>query len=149
VGGDLRSGGRGGQPALADQELHALNSAGLTGTVTHVTTATGGFSLAALGTVIAASPAPGTFTAPPVNLTVCDIPPTITVPTVTGLDHSQAQGTITDAGLTVGTVTLSGNCSFPPGTVIRQSPTAGTTASRGSAVNLTEATPPRPHGCAQ
>src|SRR6476619_6929400 len=37
VGGDLRSGGRGGQPALADQELHALNSAGLTGTVTHVT----------------------------------------------------------------------------------------------------------------
>jgi beta-lactam-binding protein with PASTA domain len=149
VGGDLRSGGRGGQPALADQELHALNSAGLTGTVTHVTTATGGFSLAALGTVIAASPAPGTFTAPPVNLTVCDIPPTITVPTVTGLDDSQDQGTITDAGLTVGTVTLSGNCSFPPGTVIRQSPTAGTTASRGSAVNLTEATPPRPHGCAQ
>jgi hypothetical protein len=33
--------------------------------------------------------------------------------------------------------------------VIRQSPTAGITASRGSAVNLTEATPPKPHGCSQ
>lgn len=127
----------------------ALNSAGLRSTVTQVTTATGGCSLTALGTVTAVSPAAGTFTAPPVNVSVCAIPPTIAVPAVTGLDDSQAQGTITNAGLTVGTITLSGNCSFPPGTVIRQTPAAGTTASRGSAVSLTEATPPKPHGCAQ
>jgi len=48
-----------------------------------------------------------------------------------------------------GTVTLSGNCDFPVGTVIRQTPAAGTSASRGTAVNLVEATPPKPHGCAQ
>jgi beta-lactam-binding protein with PASTA domain len=53
------------------------------------------------------------------------------------------------AGLTVGTITLSGNCSFDPGTVIRQNPAANTAASRGTAVNLVEATPPKPHGCAQ
>ena len=53
------------------------------------------------------------------------------------------------AGLTVGTITLSGNCSFDPGTVLRQTPAANTTASRGTAVNLVEATPPKPHGCAQ
>jgi hypothetical protein len=76
-------------------------------------------------------------------------PSTVTVPDVTGLDDSQAQGTLTNAGLTVGTITLSGNCTFAPGTVLRQTPAAGTTANRGTAVNLTEATPPRPHGCAQ
>ena len=97
-------------------DVRMAGYAGLTSMVTQVTTATGGCSLTAIGTVIATS---------------------------------QAQGTITDAGLTVGAIALSGNCSFPPGTVIRQSPAAGTTASRGSAVNLTEATPPRPHGCAQ
>jgi hypothetical protein len=48
-----------------------------------------------------------------------------------------------------GTGTLSGNCGFPPGTVIRQNPAANTTVSRGSAVNLIGATPPKPHGCAQ
>ena len=127
----------------------AMDSAGLGTTVTTMTTAGNGCGPATNGTIIATTPPAGTFTAPPVTMTFCDFPPVVTVPAVTGLDDSQAQGTITDAGLTVGTVTLSGNCDFPPGTVIRQSPAAGTTASRGTAVNLTEATPPKPHGCAQ
>jgi beta-lactam-binding protein with PASTA domain len=66
-----------------------------------------------------------------------------------GLADDQAQGTLANAGLTTGTITLSGNCDFPPGTVIRQNPTVGTSLNRGSAVNLIEATPPKPHGCAQ
>jgi len=127
----------------------AVNSAGLSTTVTDVTTAGGGCSPAANGTVFATSPAAGTFTAPPVNLSVCDMPPIVTVPAVTGLADNQAQGTLTNAGLSVGTITLSGNCSFDPGTVLRQTPAAGTTVNRGTPVNLTEATPPKPHGCAQ
>jgi len=127
----------------------AVSSAGLTSTITDVTTAGGGCSPAANGTVFATSPPAGAFTAPPVNLSVCDMPPIVTVPNVVGLDDSQAQGTLTSAGLTTGTVTLSGNCEFPPGTVIRQTPAAGTSLNRGSAVNLVEATLPKPHGCAQ
>ena len=71
------------------------------------------------------------------------------MPSVVGLADNQAQGTLTNAGLTVGTVTRSDNCDFPPGTVIRQTTVANTTARRGTAVNLTEATPPKPHGCPQ
>ncbi len=126
-----------------------MSSAGLGVRVTTVTTAGNGCGPAANGTIIATSPPAGTFTAPPVTMTFCDFPPVVTVPAVTGLDDSQAQGTLANAGLTTGTVTLSGNCDFPPGTVIRQTPAAGTSASRGTAVNLVEATPPKPHGCAQ
>jgi len=127
----------------------AMDSAGLNTRVTTVTTAGGGCGPAANGTIIATTPAAGTFTAPPVTMTFCDFPPVVTVPSVVGLADNQAQGTLTDAGLTVGTITLSGNCSFDPGTVLRQSPAPGTTVSRGTAVNLTEATPPKPHGCPQ
>jgi len=127
----------------------AMDSAGLYTTITRVTTATGGCGPAANGTIIATTPPAGTFTGPPVTMTLCDFPPVVTVPAVTGLDDSQAQGTLANAGLTTGTITLSGNCDFPPGTVIRQNPAAGTSLNRGSAVNLTEATPPKPHGCAQ
>lgn len=127
----------------------AMDSAGLHATITAVTTAGGGCGPATNGTIITTTPAAGTFTAPPVSMTFCDFPPVVTVPAVTGLNDSQAQGTLTNAGLAVGTVTLIGNCDFPPGTVIRQNPAAGTTANRGTAVNLTEATPPKPHGCAQ
>jgi hypothetical protein len=127
----------------------AMNSAGLRSTITTVTTAGGGCGPATNGTIIATTPPAGTFTAPPVTMTFCDFPPTVTVPSVVGLNDDQAQGTLTNAGLSVGTITLSGNCDFPPGTVIRQSPAAGITASRGTRVNLTEATPPKPHGCAQ
>jgi hypothetical protein len=127
----------------------AMDSAGLHATITDVTTAGGGCGPATNGTIIATTPPAGSFTSPPVTMTFCDFPPVVTVPAVTGLNDSQAQGTLTSAGLITGTITLSGNCSFDPGTVIRQSPAAGTTASRGTAVNLVEATPPKPHGCAQ
>jgi beta-lactam-binding protein with PASTA domain len=127
----------------------AMDSAGLHTTITDVTTAGGGCGPATNGTIIATTPAAGTLTAPPVTMTFCDFPPVVTVPGVTGLADNQAQGTLTDAGLTTGTITLSGNCTFDPGTVLRQTPAAGTTVNRGTAVNLTEATPPKPHGCAQ
>jgi len=133
------------QAAAAD----AMNSAGLGATVTSVTTAGGGCGPAANGTIIATTPPAGTFTTPPVTMTFCDFPPVVTVPNVVGLADDQAQGTLANAGLTTGTITLSGNCDFPPGTVIRQNPTVGTSLNRGSAVNLIEATPPKPHGCAQ
>jgi hypothetical protein len=127
----------------------AMDSAGLHSTITDLTTAGGGCGPATNGTIIATTPIAGTLTAPPVTMTFCDFPPVVTVPRVTGLADSQAQGTLTNAGLAVGSITLSGNCSFDPGTVIRQTPAVGTTVNRGTAVNLTEATPPKPHGCAQ
>lgn len=126
----------------------AVNSAGLTSTITDVTTPGGGCSPAANGTVFATSPAAGTFTAPPVSLSVCDMPPIVTVPSVVGLADDQAEGTIIDAGLTVGSIIFNSNCTVDAGTVLRQTPTAGTTVSRGTAVNLAEANPPR-RGCPQ
>jgi PASTA domain-containing protein len=133
------------QPAATD----AMSSAGLRSTITTVTTAGGGCGPATNGTIVATTPPAGTFTASPVSMTFCDFPPVVTVPSVVGLNDDQAQGTLISAGLAVGTITLSGNCDFDPGTVIRQAPAAGTTVSRGTQVSLTEATPPKPHGCAQ
>jgi beta-lactam-binding protein with PASTA domain len=59
------------------------------------------------------------------------------VPNVVGDSDSVAQAAITSAGFTVGTVTTAPS-SQPPGTVLSQSPTGGTTAGLGTAVNLVE-----------
>ena len=58
------------------------------------------------------------------------------VPNVVGLTQAAAQTALTNAGLTVGTVTTAPSETVPAGTVISQTPTAGVNVSPGSAVAL-------------
>lgn len=64
------------------------------------------------------------------------------VPNVVGLAEATASSTITGAGLTVGTITYGSSPTVPTGDVISQSPTAGTEAAGGSAVDFVVSTGP-------
>jgi len=74
------------------------------------------------------TPAAGTKVAKSsaVNLVVSSGPATDTVPDVIGLTQSNAASAITEAGLTVGTVTSMSSAIIPAGKVISQSPSVGT-----------------------
>jgi len=61
---------------------------------------------------------------------------TITVPNVVGLSQGSAESAIISAGLLVGTETSAYSNAVPVGSVISQSPSAGTYAAEGSSVNL-------------
>ena len=71
-----------------------------------------------------------------VNLVVSSGPPQVAVPNVVGLTQTAATSAITGANLTLGTVTTASSTTVPAGSVISQTPTAGTQATQGSAVNL-------------
>jgi eukaryotic-like serine/threonine-protein kinase len=60
----------------------------------------------------------------------------VSVPSVVGLPLAQAKTEITQAGLTVGTVTDKASSTISKGDVISSSPAFGSNASKGSAVNL-------------
>ena len=60
----------------------------------------------------------------------------VTVPNVVGLSQVAAQTAITNAGLTLGTVTTISDGNVLPGTVISQSPEANTNVGAGSGVDL-------------
>lgn len=62
--------------------------------------------------------------------------PTVTVPNVTGLTQSAAATALIAAGLSVGSTSTATSATIPSGSVISQSPTAGSTAATGSAVDL-------------
>ena len=119
------------QPAATS----AITGAGLVlGTVTMASSAT-----VPKGSVIAQSPVAGTSVAKAsaVNLSVSTGPPPVAVPNVVGLTLADATTAITAAGLVLGTVKLARSDTVPSGSVISQSPAAGTSVARGSAVNLT------------
>jgi serine/threonine-protein kinase len=94
-----------------------------------------------VGAVLRTDPAAGTQLA--VNATVTLIlsagPRPIVVPQVVGRPQPDAQKMLTDAGFTVGTVIKAFDARSDPGTVLRTTPTVGSTAARGSAVDLTVA----------
>ncbi|WP_395726840.1 Stk1 family PASTA domain-containing Ser/Thr kinase [Nakamurella sp.] len=94
-----------------------------------------------VGAVLRTDPVAGTELA--VNATVTLIvsagPRPIVVPQVVGRPQPDAQKTLTDAGFTIGAVTKAFDARSDPGTVLRTSPTVGSTAARGSAVDLTVA----------
>src|SRR6185295_5450927 len=69
-------------------------------------------------------------------------PPPVTVPNVVNLTQAAATTTITGATLVVGTTTNASSATVPSGSVISQSPVAGTSAQPGSAVNLVVSTGP-------
>src|SRR5205807_4385242 len=64
------------------------------------------------------------------------IPGQIPVPDVVGQTQAAAASAITGAGLTVGAVTHQSSSTVASGSVISQSPAAGTSVASGSAVNL-------------
>jgi beta-lactam-binding protein with PASTA domain len=112
----------------------AITSAGLVvGTVS-----TQSSSIVPAGSVISQSPTAGTNVASgsAVNIVVSSGPTQESVPTVVGLTQAAASSAITSAGLVVGTVSTQSSSMVPAGSVISQSPTAGTNVASGSAVNI-------------
>ena len=89
-----------------------------------------------VGNVISTSPAPGTVVPinSAVNLVVASA--TINVPNVVGQTQSAASTAITNANLVVGTVTTATSSTVPSGSVISESPAAGTSVPKDTAVNL-------------
>ena len=96
------------------------------------------------GSVITQSPTVGTPASPgsAVNLTLSSGPCMVTVPNVVGMTESQGVSAITSAGLTAGTKWYGQSDTVPAGTVKGQSPAAGTSATFGSAVEITISTGP-------
>jgi len=115
----------------------ALSAAALTvGTVTQQSSTT-----VASGSVISESPAAGTSvaSASAVNLVVSSgapAPTQVAVPNVVGQTQAAATSAITSAGLTAGTVTMQSSTTVASGSVISESPAAGTSVASASAVNL-------------
>jgi DNA-binding beta-propeller fold protein YncE len=62
--------------------------------------------------------------------------PAVTVPKVAGLTQTAATAAITGAGLVLGTMTKQASSTVPSGSLISESPTAGTSVAPGSAVNI-------------
>ena len=62
--------------------------------------------------------------------------PTMTVPSVVGLDRGQAEAALTVAGLVLGGVTEAYDASVTVGSVTAQTPASGADVARGSAVDL-------------
>src|SRR5438132_1065806 len=115
----------------------AISAAALTvGTVTQQSSTT-----VASGHVISESPAAGTSVAKgsAVNLVVSSgapAPTQVAVPNVVGQTQAAATSAITSAGLTAGTVTMQSSTTVASGSVISESPAAGTSVASASAVNL-------------
>src|SRR4029079_16381936 len=80
------------------------------------------------GSVISQNPAAATqvVIGSAVNLVVSSGPPQVAVPNVVGLTQAAATTAITNANLVVGTVTTQSSTTMPSGSVIGESPVAGT-----------------------
>jgi hypothetical protein len=112
----------------------AIVSTGLTvGTLTSQSS-----SSVPAGNVISQSPAAGASVADgsAVSLVISSGPAPVAVPNVVGKLQAAATSAITGAGLALGTVTNQSSSSVAIGTVISESPAAGTSVAAGSAVNL-------------
>jgi metallophosphoesterase (TIGR03767 family) len=84
---------------------------------------------------------------PPAGSTIGTPPPLpVTVPDVLGFDRLSAEGAIRAAGLTVGIESFDNTCQDVAGIILLQSPSRGTVAPTGSAVNLTLSSGVDSHG---
>ena len=109
----------------------SITGAGLTaGTVTTAASTT-----IVIGNVISESPAAGTLvnSGSAVNLVVSA---GVLVPNVVGSTQAAATTSIIGAGLVAGTVTTVASSTVPSGSVVSESPAAGTAVNGGSAVDL-------------
>ena len=127
-------------PSVLDQTVEqataALEKVGLQVTTVQVD------STKDIGTVVKQDPKPGTTAASgdTITLSVSKGTTKVTVPDVTGSDTATAKADITQAGLTVGSVSEDdGTSGQSPGTVVSQTPRGGSSAAKGSSVSLTVA----------
>ncbi len=90
------------------------------------------------GVVISQDPVGGTLVDPgsAVDLVVSKGPEPVEVPNVVGMAQADAETAITDAGLTVGTITEEYSDTVPEGDVISQDPVGGALVAPGSSVDL-------------
>ncbi len=97
------------------------------------------------GQVISTDPTAGTElqAGSPVTVIVSGGPAQTTVPNVVGESRAAAEAALTNAKLAVGTVTRQTSSEHPQGTVLEQSPAAGSSLADGGKVNLTIAQPPQ------
>jgi len=121
-------------PNVVGQTQAAATSA-ITGAGLTVTTSSASSSTVPIGSVISESPSAGTSVngGSAVNLVIST---GVAVPGVVGQTQAAATSAITGAGLVLGTVTSASSNTVPVGSVISESPSAGTSVSGGSAVNL-------------
>lgn len=121
-----------------------ITNAGFTvGGVTNQNSAT-----VAAGLVISQNPAGGTSAAPgtAVALVVSLGPALVTVPAVVNLAQAAAQSALTGAGLAVGAITNATSATVIAGSIISQTPSAGTAVPAGSAVSLVVSSGPAAAG---
>jgi beta-lactam-binding protein with PASTA domain len=118
----------------------AITNAGLVlGTVSQASSNT-----VAAGNVISESPVAGTSvnSGSSVNIVVSTGPAQVQVPNVVGLTQAAATTAITNAGLVLGTVSQAASNTVAAGSVISESPVAGTSVNSGSSVNIVVSTGP-------
>jgi beta-lactam-binding protein with PASTA domain len=108
------------------------------------TTETQPSATVASGRVISTDPPAGTEAqaGSSVTVLVSDGPAQASVPDVVGQSRGAAEATLTNAKLAVGTVTQQTSTEQSPGTVLEQSPAAGSSLPSGGKVNLTVAQAP-------
>ena len=121
------------QGLSSSQAVSKLRAAGFQPSTVSQTSAT-----VAAGRVISTDPSAGTEVAlgSPVTVNVSSGPMQVRVPDVTGQPQAAAESALTAAGLSVGTVTTQVSSKQSPGSVLSQSPSAGTSLRGGQAVDL-------------
>jgi beta-lactam-binding protein with PASTA domain/predicted Ser/Thr protein kinase len=102
-------------------------------------------STVAPGHVISTDPAAGIEVQVGSNVTVfvSSGPAPVRVPDVTGQSQTEAEATLTNAELALGTVTQRVSTTQSPGTVLSQSPASGSSGHAGEKVDLTVAQAPK------
>ncbi len=100
------------------------------------------------GDVLSQNPAPDSTVLPgtAVDLVVSDGPEPVSVPDVIGMTQAAAETAITDANLTVGTVTEEYHATVPAGDVINQHPAFGCSVLPNTAVDIVVSEGPKPVG---
>ncbi|HEV7162251.1 MAG TPA: Stk1 family PASTA domain-containing Ser/Thr kinase [Solirubrobacteraceae bacterium] len=99
----------------------------------------------AAGRVIATEPSAHTDVqeGSPVTVLVSSGPAPVRVPDVVGQSQSEAEATLTNAELELGTATQKVSSTQTPGTVLAQSPSSGSSVHAGNKVDLTVAQAPK------
>ena len=123
-------------PSVVDQTIERATTqlVGLQLRVERVDTAND----APAGTVLEQDPEAGTEVdiGSTVTLTVSTGPGEVSVPDLSGLTEAEARARLVDSGLTLGDVSQVDDSTEAPGTVVGQSPSAGTTVPPDTAISL-------------
>ena len=142
-----------GSPNVAVPNVVGLTEAAAQTALTSATLTVGAITTAnhatvPAGSIISQNPAAGASAA--VGSAVALVrslgPAPVTVPNVVGLTEAAAGTAITNATLTVGTITTANDATVPAGSIISQNPAAGASAAVGSAVALVRSLGPATTG---